>query len=339
MYFRYLLKKYFKSFMLVFLGLSFLYVIVDFMFNYAKLPSSSNLQVLYAFYVFIYASYTLFPLAIIFGFLLSVSSMIKFNEFVSFYSLGFRPKKLLKPFLIFALSVTALMYLLQSSKLAYANQYATSIKENFNYKTYNLFLKYKNNIVYIKSINPFSKMAWGIKVFEIKNRKITKVIYAKRAVFENDKWKTKNAEIMTLKQNVWQKEQKPLVFLENFTPKILSNLKTLDNISFYDAYITIRYFKDIDLNMILSIVFFKIFTPLLMIAFLIYLFFTAPIHVRISNVSLFMIKSVTFSVLLWAGELLIFKFAKQGILPFWTLAVPFLAIVVIDFLVIRRSYD
>jgi len=338
-YFRYLLVKYFKNFLIVFLSLSLLYVVVDFMFNYSKLPSSSNLQVLYAFYVFVYAAYTLFPLAIIFGFLLTLSSMIKFNEFVSFYSLGFQPKKLIRPFLFLAVIFTLFMYLLQFSKLAYANQYAMSIKENFNYKTYNLFLKHKNNIVYIKVINPFSKTAWGIRVFEFEGKRIKKVIYAKKAIFVDNAWRTKNAEILILKKEVWEKEQKPLVFLRNFAPKILTNLKTLDNISFYDAYITIRYFKDIDLNMILSIMFFKIFTPLLMIAFMVYLFFVSPIHVRVSNVSLFMIKSVTFSVLLWAGELLLFKFAKQGILPFWTLAVPFVVVVIIDFFVIRRSND
>jgi len=338
-YFKYLLVKYFKNFLIVFLSLSLLYVVVDFMFNYSKLPSSSNLQVLYAFYVFVYASYMLFPLAIIFGFLLTLSSMIKFNEFVSFYSLGFKPKKLIRPFLFLAIVFTFVMYLTQCTKLAYANQYAKSIKDNFNYKTYNLFLKHKNNIVYIKVINPFSKTAWGIRVFEINENKIKKVIYARKAVFIDNAWHTKNAQILTLKKEIWQKENKPLVFLKNFAPKILTNLKTLDNISFYDAYITIRYFKDIDLNMILSILAFKIFTPLLMIAFMVYLFFISPIHVRISNVSLFMIKSVTFSMMLWAIELMLFKFSKQGILPFWTLAIPFVMVLIIDFFVIRRSND
>jgi len=338
-YFRYLLVKYFKNFLIVFLSLSLLYVVVDFMFNYSKLPNSSNLQVLYAFYIFLFASYMLFPLALIFGFLMTLSSMVKFNELLSFYSHGFKPEKLIKPFLLLAVLFTFVMYLTQFTKLAYANQYAKSIKDNFNYKTYDLFLKHKNNIVYIKIINPFSKTAWGIRVFEFEGKRIKKVIYAKKAIFVDNAWRTKNAEILILKKEVWEKEQKPLVFLRNFAPKILTNLKTLDNISFYDAYITIRYFKDIDLNMILSIMFFKIFTPLLMIAFMVYLFFVSPIHVRVSNVSLFMIKSVTFSVLLWAGELLLFKFAKQGILPFWTLAVPFVVVLIFDFFVIRRSND
>ena len=126
----------------------------------------------------------LYPLAIVFSFLMTLSSMIKFNELVSFYSLGFIPKKLIKPFLFFAVLITLFMYALQFSKLSYANQYAKAIKDNFNYKTYDLFLKYKNNIVYIKVINPFSKMAWGVKVFNYKNNELKKVISAKKAVYK-----------------------------------------------------------------------------------------------------------------------------------------------------------
>jgi lipopolysaccharide export system permease protein len=280
--------------------------------------------------------FMLYPLAIVFSFLMTLSSMIKFNELVSFYSLGFIPKKLIKPFLFFAVLITLFMYALQFSKLSYANQYAKAIKDNFNYKTYDLFLKYKNNIVYIKVINPFSKMAWGVKVFNYKNNELKKVISAKKAVYKNNSWHAKNAEILILNDDKWVKKKKELVFLKNFTPKILTNLKTLDNISFYDAYILIRYFKDIDLNMILSILFFKIFTPLAMILIMIYLFFTAPIHVRVSNVSMFIVKAVMLSVLIWAVELMMFKFSKQGIIPFWSIAIVPLIIL---FFVLRRDND
>jgi len=278
----------------------------------------------------------LYPLAIVFSFLMTLSSMIKFNELVSFYSLGFTPKKLIKPFLFLAIIITLFMYALQFSKLSYANQYAKAIKDNFNYKTYNLFLKHKNSIVYIKVINPFSKMAWGVKVFKFKNYELKEIISAKKAVYKNSKWYAKNAEILILSEDKWVKKKKDLVFLKNFTPKILTNLKTLDNISFYDAYILIRYFKDIDLNTILSILFFKIFTPLAMILIMIYLFFTAPIHVRISNVSMFIVKSVMISVLIWAVELMMFKFSKQGIIPFWSIAIIPLIIL---FFVLRRDND
>jgi len=339
-YFWFLIKKYVKNFFLTFFGLSFLYVIVDFMFNFKDLPDSSNLQIMYVFYTFLYASFLLFPLSLVFALLVTISSMIKFNEFVSFYSLGFKPRKLLFPFLAFAMLVTVFMFALQSTKLAYSHQYAKSIRENLKYKTYDLFLKYKNNIIYIKEINPLTKTAWGIKIFKMNDLNLILTLSARKAVYKNKAWHAKNVEITFLNNNVWKKVKLPeKVLLKNFTPKILSNLKSLDSISFYDAYIAIKYFKDINLNMILSIVFFKIFTPLTMIALMMLIFYLTPIHSRISNVSIFMIKSATAAIVLWGIELLLFKFAKQNVVPYWSMTLPFIAVLIADIIIIRRNND
>jgi lipopolysaccharide export system permease protein len=338
-YFWYILKKYVKNFLIVLLGLAFLFVVVDVSFNISKLPESSNLQVLYAFYVFIYSVFVIYPLALIFAFLLTLNNMIKFNELVSFYSLGFSPKKLLKPLILSSSFIFFLMSLAQSTKITYANQYAQAIKNNMSLKNKNLFLKYNENIIFIKELNPILKKAKDIEVFELKNNKLKKVIYAKEAVFKNNRWIAKNAEVYEITSEMWKKSVKNIEFLKNFKPKILSNLKSLDNISFYDAYIAIKYFKDLDLNKILSIVFFKIFTPISMILLMIILFVSAPIHIRISNVSFFMIKSVTFSILVWGSELLLYKFTKQGVLPYWVLVLPVAVLIVLNIYILRRNND
>ncbi len=311
---------------------------MDYIYNFDSLPKSSNLQVMYIFYMFVYASFVIYPLALIFSFLLTLNQLIKFNELVSFYSLGFTPKKLIMPFLLSAGLVFSVFTFLQTTKISYANQYANAIKSNMKLNNTNLFLKFQNYVIYIKTLNPIVKHAYGVKIFDIKNGQIKRVINAKIAVFENNEWFCKNASVLTLSQKSWKKEIKNITILKNFKPKIISNLKMLDNISFYDAYITIKYFKEINVNKILSIVFFKIFTPLSMIAFIVYLFIVSPIHIRISNVVVFMIKSVTFSLLIWGSELMIYKFAKQGIVPFYVLALPFAVILIIDYFAIRRKY-
>ena len=339
MYFKYLFFKYLKNFFIVLISLSLLFVVMDYIYNFDSLPKSSNLQVMYIFYMFIYATFTIYPLAIIFSFLMSLNHHIKFNELVSFYSLGFKPKKILLPFLLSAVGIFLIFIFIQSTKISYANQYANAIKSNMNLTNKNLFLKFQDYIIYFKSLNPIVKHAYGVKIFEIDNSRVTKVITSKVAVFKDNVWECKNAEILTLKDNEWKSDVRDIKILKNFKPKIISNLKMLDNISFYDAYITVKYFKDIDLNKILSIVFFKIFTPLTLIAFMVYLFFTSPIHIRISNVVVFMIKSVTFSLLLWGSMLMIYKFTKQGILPFYVLSLPFVAMLLLDFIILRRDND
>ena len=339
MYFFYILKKYVKNFLIFFFVISFLYTIVNMLFSLSKLPSSSNLIVLYFSYVFIYASLLLYPLAIIFAFLLTLNQMIKFNEFVSFYSLGFTPNKIFKPFFLFSIFIVFLMFILQSTKLVYTNEYAQAIKDAKKLNTTNLFLKDGNKIIYIQNLNPVLKIANNINVIELKNKEVKKVIFAKKAVFKNNVWVTNKADIIFINNKKWLKQKNKLIFLKNFKPKILSNLQKLRNISFYDAYLTLKYFKNIDLNTIFSIVFFKIFTPLSMLALMVYIFIDTPIHIRISNITFFMLKSLSLSILVWGGMLILYKFAKQGVLPFWSLSFIFIILILFDIYMIRRSNE
>jgi len=336
--FFYVLKKYLVNFFIVLISLSFLYSVVDIMFSISKIPNSSNLFILYFYYVFIYAITLLYPLAFIFSFLLTLNQMIKFNELVSFYSLGFYPKEIIKPIILFNIFFMFLMFLLLSSKLAYSNEYAQAIKDAKKLTTKNIFLKYDDSIIYIESLNPVLKKAYNMYVFKIKNRDLKKVIFSKEADFQNDKWFSKNASILILKHNQWQEKRLNLFFLKNFKPKIISNLQKLRDISFTDAYLTIKYFKNIDKNKILSITFFKIFTPLSMIGIIYIIFYLSPIHIRISNITSFMLKSVSFAIFIWGGMLLVYKFAKQGVFPFYVLSFPFFIILIID-LFIRRKYE
>ena len=339
MYFYYIIKKYFKNFLIIFFSVSFLYSIVSMLFGISKLPTSSNLIVLYLFYLFVYASLMLYPLSMIFSFLLTLNQMIKFNELVSFYSLGFTPKKIFKPFLLSLSVITFIMLGLQSTKLAYTNEYAEAIKDARKLNTENIFLKYDNRIIFIKKLNPILKKAEDINVIVIKNNKVVKVIFAKNAFFKGNIWITKDAKINIISEKKWISEQSNLLFLKNFKPKILSNLQKLRDISLYDAYLTIKYFKNIDLNTILSIVFFKIFTPFSIIALVYMLFMVAPIHVRISNTVLFMVKSISLSVLVWGGMLILYKFAKQGVLPYWSLSLIFIILLIINIFITRRNNE
>jgi len=336
--FFYVLKKYLVNFLIVLVSLSFLYSVVDIMFSISKIPNSSNLFILYFYYVFIYAITLLYPLAFIFSFLLTLNQMIKFNELVSFYSLGFRPKEIIKPIILFNIFFMFLMFLLLSTKLAYSSEYAQAIKDAKKLTTKNIFLKYNDFIIYIESLNPVLKKAYNVYVFKIKNRDLKEVIFSKEAYFKENNWFSKNALVLTLEPNKWQEKNLSLFFLKNFKPKIISNLQKLRDISFTDAYLTIKYFKNIDKNKIFSITFFEVFTPLSIIGIIYIVFYLSPIHIRISNVTIFMLKSIAFAIFIWGGMLLIYKFAKQGVFPFYVLSFPFFVILIID-LFIRRKYE
>ncbi|AZV46777.1 permease [Nautilia sp. PV-1] len=323
MFFIFILKKYLKNFLLILFSLSFFFVIVDLIANYSRLPDSSNLQVLYVYYIMLYSFDMFYALALVFSFILTLYYMIKFNELVSFYSLGFTIKKLLKPFMFFAIAVFALFLVLDSGKFAYVREYANFILNNNKYSSTNLFIKYNDKVVYIKKIEPILKQADDIKVFYLKGRKVTKIISAKKALFKNDIWYAKKAKITYLNDKRIVNLVDNVYFLKDFKPKIISNLKNLNSISFYDAFIAIKLFKDINVNTLLSIVFYKVFTALSFISLLIILMFKTPVHQRVSNVSLFLVKSVFLTIFTWGIQLMIYKFAKQGVLSPYVLVIPF----------------
>ena len=165
-----------KNFLIVFFAFAILYTLVDVMFNVSNLPSSSNLFVLYVVYIFLYSMFLLYPLSVIFAFLFTLNNLIKFNELVSFFSLGFSQKKILKPFFISGGVIIILMLLLQAGKLAYAREYAVAIKNANKLTTKNLFLRYQNKIIYMQKLNPILKMAKGVKVFYLHNSKVIKIV-------------------------------------------------------------------------------------------------------------------------------------------------------------------
>jgi lipopolysaccharide export system permease protein len=234
------------------------------------------------------------------------------------------------------------MYLLQTTRLTYANEYAQAIRDRMKLQNTNLFLKYKNKIVYIKVLNPFLEQAKNISIIYFSKGKVYKLLFSSKATYHDNKWFSSKIKIIFLKKNKWfEIEKRNVSFLNNFQPKIISNLEKLNNISisFYDAYLTIRYFKKINLNKIFSVIFFYIFTPLSMISVLIYLFLSSPIHIRISNYFLFLIKGVFFSVMVWSVSLILFKFARENVISYYFLVTPFLAMIILNFYVLRRKNE
>ncbi|WP_024790505.1 MULTISPECIES: LptF/LptG family permease [unclassified Lebetimonas] len=338
MFFLYILKKFSKNFFLFLFSLSFLYLLLDLIGNFSKLPHSSNLLILYSVYVISYSFENFYPLALIFSFLYTVYHFIKFNTLVSFYSLGFSKNKILFVFLIFSLSVYFIFIALDNTNYVYFNQKAQNILLNKKLKKENLFLKYKNSIVYIKELKPLLKKAYCVKIFTLEGTKVKKIINIKEAEYKNNKWMGNNVTIeMFDKNRLIIKKENHLNVLTDFEPLVLSNLKKLESISIKDALLAMKIFKSIKLNKIISILMFKILTPLSLILFLIYLMYSAPVHQRISSISFFLIKSVFFSVFLWGANLLLYKFVKQGVINPFILTLPLFFVLVLDIYVIKKE--
>jgi lipopolysaccharide export system permease protein len=336
--FFYILKKFVKNFFLFLFSLSFLYLLVDLIANFLHLPSSSNLQILYGVYIFAASFENFYFLALVFSFLYTLYFLIKYNYLVSFYSFGFSKAKILKPFLLFSFFIYFIFLILNNTEYVYFKQKAKSIISNHKIKKENLFLKHNNKIVYIKELKPLLRKAIGLKIFVLDKMKVKKVIFIKEAVYKNDIWYGKNVIIESIKDNeINTKKLSSLKILKNFEPVVLSNLKKLDSLSIRDSFLAIEIFKDIKLNKILAILLYKILAPLSIILLLVYFMYISPMHQRISNISVFMIKSVFLTILVWGIDLLIYKFVKQGVFSPFMLFLPLIFILFLDIYIIKKE--
>lgn len=321
LYFRYLFRLYLKNFTTLLIGISLLYLIVDLVGHYSQLPNSSNLQILYSYYTLLYGLDFLYPLALLFSFLVTLYQLVRRNELVIFYSSGFRRRDLLKPFFLIGGGITLLFYFLDSTQFAYSIEKAKGIlKGEQIWRSGSYFLTWKGKAVSIGELNPIVGKAEEVTLFYFSpSNRLVKVVKAPTARFNGEEWIAPEVELLQLTEEKWERGNvKNFHFLKEFKPKVVSNLKSVNTISFTDALYALRYFKNLDTNQILAIALFKLTTPLVILFTTALLFLVAPIQIRIGNLSLFMVKSALLGVFLWGIQLLLFKFAKQGVLsPYW----------------------
>jgi lipopolysaccharide export system permease protein len=344
MYFFYIFKKYLKSFLLFLVSLSLLYLIIDIIGHFSKLPSSSNLQILYVAYTLGYSFENFYSLALIFAFLYELYYLIKLNYLVSFYSVGFSKLKVLKPFLSFAFFIYILFLFLENSNYAYLKQKAENIINNHQVKKENLFLKYedkygKKSLVFIKELKPLLNKAIDLKIFMLDNMRVDKIVVIPEAVYKDRIWIGKDAKVYNIfDKKIIIEKFKTIKVLRNFEPLVLSNLKKLDSISFKDAFVALKVFRDVKLTNIIAIVFYKIISPLTLIFLLIFFVYSSPIHQRLSNISFFILKSVFITILLWGIDLLLYKFIRQGVFSPFVLLIPLILVLILDLYVIKKEY-
>ena len=197
-YISYILRKYLKSFFIIFLALELFAVGLDLIENLKRIPSA-NLQLLYALFIMLaFLKYTI-PLSLVFAMISSKFQFIKNNELVSMYALGLSRQSVIRPVFFASFLITSLYVFLNLTNASYAIEYAKNIKHNQSLSNHakNLFLRYNNYYVYMKTLNPVTKTAENIKVFSTKDNDLFQIITAEHAIFDKNLWILDNATILT----------------------------------------------------------------------------------------------------------------------------------------------
>jgi len=319
---KYLLVKYLKYFFIILISLEIFFVGFDYISAVNKLPHSANLQFLYLLYNGFFILTVTLPLSIVFAWVITLTSLIKENTLVSFYSLGISKSYIITPIILVSVLITFILIALQTTPLAYAQEQQHKIIKNryFINEKSNILLKYNNNFVYFDKLYPLEKKALNIRIFKLKNKQLVQTIIAKKAYYQNNKWYVIDAKIINKPEKLYWDEskltityEKFLYTLEGFKPDIINNVyKAQVQYSIPDAIYAILLFQkqDINTNKIKAILYAKLFSPFFVIPLIILIFIYSDVSSRFFRMGKFIALSIFATLLIWGIFFLLQKIAS-----------------------------
>ena len=346
---RYLYAIYFKYIIILLVALQSFYVGLDFLGNARKLPDSANLQVLYLLYKSGAALTITLPLSLVFGMIATKIHLIRANELVVVYALGVTRSSALKPFISLSILFSFLYIIANMSNFAYADQYAKAIKKDkyFVSVTNDIFLKVNNSYLFIEKLLPVQKSALGVRIFQMRDGSLRRVISSESAQFKDNAWELYDGEIVDIplvkgiqKEGLVYSYFETIQILEGFQPKLLENVYEGSSIfSIIDAVKTILLLKDEEVNLdkVISSLSKNILMPMFAPLLVIIIFFFVPISSRFLNIALFSSLAIFSTLVVWGAIFAMNTLAQNGTVNiFIGLVGPFVLLFGVAFCLFRR---
>lgn len=347
---KYVFKKYIINFLIVLISLQLFFIGIDLIQNFKQLPSSANLVILYILYFGFFTFSLALPLALVFGWIVTLVMFIKSNEFVAFNALGATKIQFMKPALISSVVLIATLIMLQFTPLAYSQEQKNKIlKGEFFTTTKNdVFLKYDDNYVYFKKLLPLQQKAEGVYIFKIENNDVVKTTFAKNAYFQNDKWYVVDAKIIDKPANIdiisskiAITNEKFLYTLEGFKPKILNKVyEEKTDLSLSDSISALILFENQGINTekIRASVYNQLLVPFFIIPLILLIFVYSSLNSRFFNPGKFVSLSIFSTLIVWGVFFLLFRFTTGGVVsPELSLLIPLFAWIVVSLYIYQRK--
>jgi len=326
--FKYIALHYLKYFFIILVALVLFMVGFDYMTYADKLSSSANLLVIYLVYKAFFAIDMLLPLALIFAMISTKIFLIRSNALVSFFSLGYTRVDVLKPFVVVSSIIIMLFIALHSSSsFARSAEFSNNIRKHSQYlsPTRDLFFTYKGQYVYFSKLLPLQEKAENIRVFSVKEDSLKEVLVAKEAIYRDDYWFIKQADIITKPDDLSfaspgfkVTKEKNLKILSGFRPKILDQVyEGKVNFTISDAFAAITLLKSQNISTgsikgaLYKIFIYPFFVPFLIII----IFFFVPMSVRFLNVSLFSFGAILATLLIWGVLMMLIELSNNKTIP------------------------
>ena len=326
--FKYISYHFLKYFFIILTALVLFAVGFDYTATGGNLASSANLLVIFLAYKVFFAVDMLVPISLVFAMISTKVFLIRSNALVSFYSLGYSKVQILNPFIIVSMLIIAIYITLHtSSSFAKANEFANNIKSNSEYlsPSRDLFFSYKNKFVYFSKLLPLQSKAEGIRVFSVDKGSLKEVIVADSAVYKDEFWHIKNADIIIKPDSlgydslgITLKNNQDLKLLEGFRPKMLDQVyEGKVNFTIGDAIEALLILQDHNVNIqsikgaLYKIFIYPFFAPCLVVI----IFFFVPISSRNINISIFSFGAIIATLMIWGVMFMLSEFAKNKTIP------------------------
>ena len=316
---KYLIRLYLKYFFFILFSLVVFFVGLDFLTSLKSLPKSANLQLLYAAFKALYGVDILLPISLIFAMIWTKLHLIRSNELVALYALGYDKRSVIRPIFLTSLIITILYILLHATPITYAEEYAKNIKKYgaISSLTQNLFFKYKNNFVFFGQLFPLQQMAQNVKIYELEDRQLQRLLIAQKAYFQDNRWYLKNAQIVIPASEKLRISQGDVTTLDGYKPKILDSIyEGKTNISLVDALYALKLFSKERLNLqkIEAVLLYQVFYPFFAPLVLIIIFYFVPVSARLANLNLFTFGAIIATLLFWGLYYSLVKLSFTGTL-------------------------
>lgn len=333
LYFKYLFKLYAKNLFAILFGLSFAFASIDYFQHIQKLEGASNYKILYIYYRWQEAIFLLYPLSIVFALIMTKFTLIKSNTMGALHSFGYSKKRLVIPILSVAILVYLIFVGLHTTEFSYAKDRAFALleKKMNKHNVDNIFFKYNDTFVYIKKLDPIKKKIDDITIFKVDGYRINYTINAPFALFEDGRWRAKNATVKTLHYvdkkliNYTIEHKDSIETLNGYKPKIMVSLYEGTTLNIIDDYYTWRLLKRQNLNSdkIRASFYEKTVVPLFSIALLVILFFKLPFHARMINTGAVIAVALASTFMIWGLFFGLGQISANGVLiPELTAIIP-----------------
>ncbi len=322
--FFYIFKLYLRSFFITLFALVFIITLIDFV-QHMKSIEGMNRAFLYIYYVASNTLSLIYPIALVFGAVMALSSLLFKNHLVAFSSFGYKKFSLIKPIFIGSFLIIATVIGLNFTKFAYAGDKAEAIISDTQiyHSVENIFFKYNSSFVSAKSMDAVKKELKDVTLYYINKDRLRYLMEFKKATFKDGAWLAQDVvkKVIKYKNNLPQgyrvEQIKEVTILKGYYPKVVRLLYEGKRMSIQDGLKAMSLLDEqhIDNSKIKAALYERVIMPLFAPFLILIIGMLTPLHQRFFSRSKYYLYSLGATLVVWSLLYSTSMLSKNSTLP------------------------